>query len=68
MFFLVKPIKNVKPKGKCENLFTEDLCCSSLQTLMNPVVRKRWTDVTFKSSVTGKKTQLILKGLSTNSF
>lgn len=35
MFFLVKPIKNVKSKGKCTETLTEDLCCSNLHTLMN---------------------------------
>lgn len=41
MFFLVKPINNVKPEGKCRETWKEGLCGCSLQVLRSTRGRGR---------------------------
>lgn len=41
MFFLVKPINNVKPEGKYRETLKEDLCGGSLQILTSTCGRGR---------------------------
>lgn len=63
MFFLVKPIKNVKPKGKSTETLTKDLCCSSLQTLMNTLLCGKSGLMSHLNVVMKKPSQFVLKHL-----
>lgn len=61
--FLVKPIKNVKPRGKCTETLTKDLCCSSLQTLMNTLLCGKSGLMSHLNLVIKKPSQFVLKSL-----